>query len=152
MPPTTLTLTAGALELLDLPGDPDKPPLVLLHEGLGSVGLWRGFPERLAEATGRRTVAFSRYGHGQSDRPPKPRTPSFMHEEAREVLPALLSELGLEDPVLVGHSDGASIALIYAAEREVSAVVAIAPHVFVEEMCLVRDQASPGGLSRGRPA
>ena len=109
---------------------------MLLHEGLGSVGLWRGFPERLAGATGRRTVAFSRFGHGQSDPPPKPRTPSFMHEEAREVLPALLAELGIEDPVLVGHSDGASIALIYAAEHEVSAVVAIAPHVFVEDMCL----------------
>jgi pimeloyl-ACP methyl ester carboxylesterase/GNAT superfamily N-acetyltransferase len=136
VPPTALTLTTGTLELLDLLGDPDKPALVLLHEGLGSVGLWRGFPARLADATGRRTVAFSRYGHGQSDPPPRPRTPSFMHEEAREVLPALLSELGLEDPVLVGHSDGASIALIYAAEHEVSAVVAIAPHVFVEDMCL----------------
>ena len=109
---------------------------MLLHEGLGSVGLWRGFQERLADATGRRTVAFSRFGHGQSDPPPKPRTPSFMHEEAREVLPALLAELEIEDPVLVGHSDGASIALIYAAEHEVSAVVAIAPHVFVEDMCL----------------
>jgi len=137
VPPTALTLTTGTLELLDLPGDPGKPPLVLMHEGLGSVGLWRGFPERLADATGHRTIAFSRYGHGQSGPPPKPRTPSFMHEEAREVLPALLSELGLEDPVLVGHSDGASIALIYAAEHDVGAVVAIAPHVFVEEMCLV---------------
>ena len=136
MPPATLTLTAGTLELLDLPGESDKPALVLLHEGLGSVGLWRGFPERLADATGRRTIAFSRYGHGQSDPPPKPRTPSFMHEEAREVLPALISELGLEDPVLVGHSDGASIALIYAAEHEVGAVVAVAPHVFVEDICL----------------
>ena len=151
MPPATLTLTAGTLELLDLPGEADKPPLVLLHEGLGSVLLWRGFPERLADATGRRTVAFSRYGHGQSDPPPKPRTPAFMHEEAREVLPALFSELGLEDPVLVGHSDGASIALIYAAENAVSAVVAIAPHVFVEEMCLreirrARDTYATSGL------
>ncbi len=136
MPPTTITLAGGALEVLDLPGDPAKPPLVLLHEGLGSVGLWRGFPERLAEATGRRTVAFSRYGHGQSDSPPKPRTPAFMHEEALEVLPDLLTERGLEDPVLVGHSDGASIALIYAAHHPVHAVVAIAPHVFVETMCL----------------
>jgi pimeloyl-ACP methyl ester carboxylesterase len=127
----------GALEVLDLPGDRGEAPLVLLHEGLGSIRLWRGFPERLAAATGRRTVAFSRYGHGQSDPPPKPRTPAFMHEEAREVLPALLSELGIEDPVLVGHSDGASIALIYAAHHPVSAVVAIAPHVFVEEMSLV---------------
>ena len=98
MPSTTLTLPTGELELLDIPGDPDEPPLVLLHEGLGSVGLWRGFPERLAAATGRRTVAFSRYGHGQSDRPPKPRTPAFMHEEALEVLPSLFARLRHHGP------------------------------------------------------
>jgi pimeloyl-ACP methyl ester carboxylesterase/GNAT superfamily N-acetyltransferase len=137
VPSTTLSIAGGNLELLDIPGDPDKPPFVLLHEGLGSVGLWRGFPERLAAATGRRTVAFSRFGHGQSDPPPTPRTPSFMHEEAREVLPAVLEAIGLADfPVLVGHSDGASIALIYAADHPVHAVVAIAPHVFVEEICI----------------
>ena len=136
MPSTTLTLPTGELELVEIPGDPDEPALVLLHEGLGSAGLWRGFPERLAEATGRRTVAFSRFGHGQSDPPAKPRTPAFMHEEALEVLPELLARLGLTDPVLVGHSDGASIALIYAAHHAVAGVVAIAPHVFVEEVCL----------------
>ncbi|HUB03563.1 MAG TPA: alpha/beta fold hydrolase [Solirubrobacteraceae bacterium] len=136
MPPTDLTLAGGTLEVLDIAGDPDQPPLVLLHEGLGSVGLWRGFPERLADVTQRRTVAFSRYGHGQSDPPPRPRTPSFMHEEALEVLPELLAGLGIEEPILVGHSDGASIALIYAAHHPARAVVAIAPHVFVEDMCL----------------
>ena len=109
---------------------------MLLHEGLGSVGLWRSFPQDLAEATGRRTIAFSRYGHGQSDAPPKPRTPAFMHEEALEVLPELLNALGIEQPILIGHSDGASIALIHAAHHDVTAVVAIAPHVFVEDMCL----------------
>jgi len=136
VPSTTLTIAGGNLEFLDISGDPDKPPFVLLHEGLGSVGLWRGFPQRLAAATGRRTVAFSRFGHGQSDPPRTRRTPSFMHEEAREILPALLEDLGLDEPVLVGHSDGASIALIYAADHRVYAVVAIAPHVFVEEICL----------------
>ncbi len=109
---------------------------MLLHEGLGSVGLWRGFPERLAEGTGRRTVAFSRYGHGQSDPPPKPRTPTFMHEEALEILPELLAALHIDKPILVGHSDGASIALIYAAQHPVEAVVAMAPHVFVEDVCI----------------
>jgi len=109
---------------------------VLLHEGLGSVGLWRGFPERLAEATGRRTVAFSRYGHGRSDPPPTPRTPTFMHEEALEVLPAFLLALQIDKPILIGHSDGASIALIHAAHHPVVAVVAIAPHVFVEDVCI----------------
>jgi pimeloyl-ACP methyl ester carboxylesterase len=125
------------LELLDIPGtDPAAPTLVLLHEGLGSVRLWRGFPEALNAATQAHTVAFSRYGHGQSDPPAKPRTPKFMHEEALEVLPALLAELEIERPVLIGHSDGASIALIHAAHHSVEAVVAIAPHVFVEDMCL----------------
>jgi pimeloyl-ACP methyl ester carboxylesterase/GNAT superfamily N-acetyltransferase len=109
---------------------------VLLHEGLGSVGLWRGFPEQLATATGRRTIAFSRWGHGQSDPPPKRRTPAFMHEEALEVLPNVLAGLVIPTPVLIGHSDGASIALIYAAHHPAEAVVAIAPHVFVEGMCL----------------
>jgi pimeloyl-ACP methyl ester carboxylesterase/GNAT superfamily N-acetyltransferase len=107
-----------------------------MHEGLGSVGLWRGFPQRLAIATGRRTIAFSRYGHGQSDPPPKPRTPAFMHEEALEVLPELLTQLDIDRPILVGHSDGASIALIHAAHHRVEAVVAIAPHVFVEDICI----------------
>jgi pimeloyl-ACP methyl ester carboxylesterase/predicted GNAT family acetyltransferase len=136
VPSTILTLPTGNLELLELPGDPDRPALVLLHEGLGSVGLWRGFPERLADATGRRTIAFSRFGHGQSDPPRKPRTPAFMHEEALEVLPELLARLDVQEPILVGHSDGASIALIYAAHHAVAGVVAIAPHVFVEEKCL----------------
>jgi pimeloyl-ACP methyl ester carboxylesterase/GNAT superfamily N-acetyltransferase len=118
---------------------------LLLHEGLGSAGLWRGFPNQLATATGRRTVAFSRYGHGQSDPPRNRRTPSFMHEEALEVLPELIAAAGLDSPVLIGHSDGASIALIYAAHHPTRAVVAIAPHVFVEELCieeiaLVRDK------------
>jgi pimeloyl-ACP methyl ester carboxylesterase len=131
-----LALSGGEIELLDVPGEDGKPSLVLLHEGLGSVGLWRGFPERLATATNSRTIAFSRYGHGQSDAPPKPRTPTFMHEEALEVLPELVAKLGIHEPLLVGHSDGASIALIYAAQHPVTAVVAIAPHVFVEDMCL----------------
>jgi pimeloyl-ACP methyl ester carboxylesterase len=102
-------------------------------------------------ATGRRTVAFSRYGHGQSDPPAKPRTPAFMHEEALEVLPELLADLKLPTPVLVGHSDGASIALIYAAHHPVEAVVAIAPHVFVEDICIreieqARSAYEAGGL------
>jgi pimeloyl-ACP methyl ester carboxylesterase len=122
-----------------------------MHEGLGSVGLWRSFPYELASATGRRVVAFARYGHGKSDPPPKPRTPSFMHEEALKTLPELIEALELDGPVLVGHSDGASIALIYAAQHPARAVVAIAPHVFVETMCLreirrAREAYAEGGL------
>jgi pimeloyl-ACP methyl ester carboxylesterase len=132
------------VELRDIPGDPDNPALVLLHEGVGSVGLWRDFPDRLATATERRTLAFSRYGHGNSDPPPKPRTPEFMHEEALEVLPTLLNALQIEAPILIGHSDGASIALIHAAHHPVTAVVAIAPHVFVEDMCITEIRHARG--------
>ncbi len=137
----------GSLELLDLPGE--EPALLLMHEGLGSVGLWRSFPFELTEGSRRRVVAFSRYGHGASDPPPVARTPSFMHSEAREVVPELIAAMGLDDPVLVGHSDGASIALIYAAEHSCRGVVAIAPHVFVEEMCLAEIRAARDSFVRG---
>jgi pimeloyl-ACP methyl ester carboxylesterase len=133
---TPIKVAGRRLECLQVPGDPDLPALVFLHEGLGSVGLWRGFPEEVAQATGRRAVAFSRFGHGRSDPPRVPRTPRFMHEEALEVLPAVLEAVGAPDPLLVGHSDGASIALIHAAARPTSGLVLMAPHVFVEEITL----------------
>jgi pimeloyl-ACP methyl ester carboxylesterase len=96
--------------------------------------LWREFPGRLQEATGRRVIAFSRFGHGRSATPPKPRTPAFFAEEALEVLPALLPQLDAETPLLVGHSDGASIALIHAARHPVAGLALLAPHVVVEEV------------------
>jgi pimeloyl-ACP methyl ester carboxylesterase len=107
---------------------------VLLHEGLGAVGLWRGFPEALQAATGRRLIAFSRFGHGRSEPPPRPRTPAFFHEEALEVLPAVLAQLGAQHPILVGHSDGASIALIHAGRHPVAGIALLAPHVIVEDV------------------
>ena len=121
------------VEVADLPGDGERRALVLLHEGLGSVGLWRGFPRALQEATGRRVIAFSRFGHGRSDRPRAPRTPVFFHEEAHGVLPALLGQLDAPEPLLVGHSDGASIALVHAARHPVSGLALMAPHVVLEE-------------------
>jgi pimeloyl-ACP methyl ester carboxylesterase len=123
-----------AIEVVDLPGSDDRAPLVLLHEGLGSARLWRRFPEELQAATGRRVVAFSRFGHGRSEPPPRPRTPAFFHEEALEVLPELLKRLGAEDSILVGHSDGGSIALIHAGRHPVTALVLMAPHVVVEDV------------------
>lgn len=132
----TLDVAGGALELIDIPGDAATAPLLLMHGGLGSAALWGAFPAALAAASGRRTVAFSRHAHGWSARPPTRRTPRFMHEEARDVVPAVVAALELEEPILVGHSDGASIALIYAGERRARAVVAIAPHVFVEQVCV----------------
>jgi len=124
---------------------------VLLHEGLGSVGLWRDFPGRLNAATGRRVVAFSRFGHGRSEPPPRPRTPAFFHEEALEVLPDVLAQLDVREPVLVGHSDGASIALIHAAHHPVTGIALLAPHVIVEdvtvaEIRIARERYTQGGL------
>jgi pimeloyl-ACP methyl ester carboxylesterase len=115
---------------------PGMPPLVLLHEGLGSVAMWRDFPRALAERTGAEVVAYSRLGYGRSDRRDAPNGPEYMHEEALETLPALLDALAVAAPILVGHSDGASIALIHVGAdiRPVRGVVVMAPHVFVEDV------------------
>jgi pimeloyl-ACP methyl ester carboxylesterase len=113
----------------------DGGDIVMLHEGLGSVSMWRDFPERLARATGRRTLVYSRHGYGRSSPIEAPRTVDYMHEEARR-LPAILERLKVRRPILFGHSDGASIALIHGAEAasDVAGVVALAPHVKVEDM------------------
>jgi pimeloyl-ACP methyl ester carboxylesterase len=110
--------------------------LVMLHEGLGSVSMWRDFPERLAQATGCRTLVYSRHGYGGSSPLDAPRTVDYMHEEARIWLPAILARLEIRRPVLFGHSDGASIALIYAAgvKSEIAGIIALAPHVKVEDL------------------
>jgi pimeloyl-ACP methyl ester carboxylesterase len=125
-----------------------------LHEGLGSVDLWRGFPDDLRAATGRRVVAFSRSGHGRSEPPAAPRRPAFFHHEALRVLPDLCARLDVTEPVLVGHSDGASIALIHAAHHPVSGLVLLAPHVFVEQITVnaIREtrEAFVGGDLRER--
>jgi pimeloyl-ACP methyl ester carboxylesterase len=115
-----------------------KPVLVFLHEGLGSVALWKDFPERVAAATGCSGLVYSRYGYGRSDPLTEPRQVDYMHREALEVLPQVLDRLGVERPVLVGHSDGASIALIHAgtAKWPVRGLVAMAPHVFVEDIAI----------------
>lgn len=122
------------LETLDIPGDPARAALLLLHEGLGSVSMWRDFPQRLAARTGCRTVAYSREGFGRSSPRTRPYTARFMHEEAEETLPGLRARLGLDRAVLVGHSTGASIALLHAAfdPAGVAGVLAMAPLVFVE--------------------
>jgi pimeloyl-ACP methyl ester carboxylesterase len=133
----TVAVPGGRVEYEDVPGDPARPPLLFLHEGLGSVGLWRGFHRAVAEATGCRAVAYSRLGHGFSDPPPAPRGTGFMHEEAEIVVPALCAELGLHRPVLVGHSDGGSIALLHAAgPADIAGLVVMAPHVFAEPIGL----------------
>jgi pimeloyl-ACP methyl ester carboxylesterase len=132
----TVELPGGRVEYEDVPATRASAPLLFLHEGLGSVGLWRGFHRRIAAATGRRAVAYSRLGHGFSDLPAEKRMPRFMHDEAADGIPALCDALDLERPVLVGHSDGASIALLRAAAADVRGLVVLAPHVFVEELGL----------------
>jgi pimeloyl-ACP methyl ester carboxylesterase len=111
----------------------------MLHEGLGSAAMWKDFPQQLANATGARVIAYSRFGYGESEPVAAPYQALEMHEhEALEVLPVVLQELGIGKPVLFGHSDGASIALINAgsAPEPVAAVIALAPHVFVEDICI----------------
>jgi pimeloyl-ACP methyl ester carboxylesterase len=123
------------IEAVEIPGDEARAPIVLLHEGLGSVGLWRDFPARLAQGTGRRLIAFSRFGNGRSERRARSSSPlGFHHDEALEVLPAMLGELAVVEPLLVGHSDGASIALIHAGRHPVAGLALMAPHVFVEPL------------------
>jgi pimeloyl-ACP methyl ester carboxylesterase len=114
------------------------PTLVFLHEGLGSVAQWKDFPDRVAESLGLGALVYSRRGYGASDPVPAAARPvRFMHDEAYEVLPALLDAAKLDSVILVGHSDGASISLLFAAEdsgRRVRGVVALAPHLFVEDV------------------
>jgi len=119
---------------------PDAAPtIVMLHEGLGCVGLWGSFPEQLAAATGAGVFVYSRAGYGNSSPAKLPRTTSFMHEEACEVLPRVLDAIGFQRGLLFGHSDGASIATIYAGsvqDHRIRGLVLIAPHFFIEEMGL----------------
>jgi pimeloyl-ACP methyl ester carboxylesterase len=127
------------IEYAAIPGDAGAAgTLVFLHEGLGSVALWRDFPRKVATRLRAPALLYSRFGYGSSDGLTARRTPRFMHDEALGVLPALLDRLGIEQPILIGHSDGASIALIYAAasRRPVKGLVCLAPHVFVEPVCV----------------
>jgi pimeloyl-ACP methyl ester carboxylesterase len=126
----------------------EGPTLVFLHEGLGSVALWRDWPAQLCARLGCTGLVYSRQGYGQSDATPDVRGPSrtengqrhgrllpdYMHREALEVLPALLRTLDIAHPVLVGHSDGGTIALIHASQHPVAGCIVMAPHVMVEDI------------------
>ena len=132
--PARLLVEGHRLEVERLAGESDRgPTLVFLHEGLGCIALWRDFPRRLVAETGCGAVVFSRYGYGRSDPFGEPRTVRYMHDEAARSLPALLDRLAIEEPLLVGHSDGASIALLYASAHPVAGLALLAPHVFVED-------------------
>lgn len=131
-----VTVQGRRLEILRIAGrNPNAPELVFLHEGLGSVSHWKDFPARVAAATGSAVTVYSRYGSGQSDLLTEPRPVTYMHHEGLDVLPDLLAQLEIENPILIGHSDGASIAVIYAGSHDrVRGLVLLAPHVFVEDL------------------
>ncbi|MCK9258957.1 MAG: alpha/beta hydrolase [Azoarcus sp.] len=135
----TVCVGKTRLEYVRLPSSHPRegaPAIVFLHEGLGSVSMWRDFPQKVADATGCEAVVYSRAGYGRSDPAKLPREPGYMHDEGRAVLPALLAGLGLERPILFGHSDGASIALLCAGgtDTPLAGVIAMAPHVMVEDV------------------
>src|SRR6202166_2986288 len=119
------------------PAPDDAPTIVMLHEGLGSAGLWGDFPEKLQAATGSGVFVYSRAGYGASTKVALPRPLDYMHVEALDVLPKLLDQIGFRRGLLLGHSDGASIAAIYAGgvqDHRVRAVAMIAPHFVVEDI------------------
>lgn len=132
-------INGARLEVQRVPSPVGRPlaPIIFLHEGLGSVAMWRDWPAAVCAATGRGGVVYSRRGYGGSDPVPDVRgagrlTSDYMHREAFEVLPALLRECGVESPVLLGHSDGGTIALLHASRFPVEACIVMAPHVIVE--------------------
>jgi pimeloyl-ACP methyl ester carboxylesterase len=152
MPCMSMVNILGAqLEVQRMPGSAALAPIVFLHEGLGSVAMWRDFPAQVCATTGRAGLVYSRRGYGRSDGVPDVRSPAhlladgqragrlppdYMHQEAWTVLPALLATCGMDKPVLLGHSDGASIALLYASRYATTACIAMAPHLFVEDVSL----------------
>lgn len=142
MPPsgavqTSFPVIDGLPLEVHLSGPPDVPTLVFLHEGLGSAGLWRDFPAKLAGATGCAALVYSRAGYGQSGPVILPRPVTYLHHEALVVLPELLAHLNVQNHILIGHSDGGSIALINAggaARPGLLGVITEAAHVFNEPM------------------
>jgi pimeloyl-ACP methyl ester carboxylesterase len=132
---------------------PDTAPtIVMLHEGLGSVGLWGSFPDAIAAATGAGVFVFSRAGYGKSKPGAMPRSISFMHEEACTVLPRVLDAIGFQRGLLLGHSDGASIATIYAGsvqDHRVRGLVLIAPHFFIEDMGIAEIERARDAFNEG---
>ncbi|GAA4665181.1 alpha/beta fold hydrolase [Gordonia humi] len=126
---------AGPVEYVRHDGDPDLPTMVFLHEGLGSAGQWGALPLLLARATGAPALVYSRHGYGGSAGS-GPDGPDYLHREAFDTLPQILDALSIARPILIGHSDGASIAAIHASAHPVTSAVLIAPHIVVEQTTL----------------
>jgi pimeloyl-ACP methyl ester carboxylesterase len=147
-----LTTAAGVrLEYERLTGSGLAPTIVILHEGLGSISMWRDFPRQVAEATGHDVLVYSRQGYGWSAPLTAPRPVRFMHDEALIVLPEILDALEIRRPILLGHSDGGSIAIIHAggSGREVAGLVLLAPHVMVEDISVASIAAARVAYAQG---
>lgn len=135
------------------PAPDQAPTLVFLHEGLGSAGLWKDLPDRVAAATGMGVLMYSRHGYGASDRKPAPWPSTYLHDEALHWLPRVLDAAGIRRCVLIGHSDGGSIAAIAAASDavpQVEGVALLAPHVMVEPATLAGVQGAVDAYEGGR--
>ena len=153
---TMLELRDGRVEVLRASPPRENaraPTLIFLHEGLGSAGLWRDFPQRLVARTGCAALAYSRFSYGGSDPISLPRPLDYMHREALDVLPQIVERAGIGDHVLIGHSDGASIALIYAALAHATGlrgVVSEAAHVFCEAVTVAAIERARADFTSGR--
>jgi len=136
------------------PTPEDAPTLIFLHEGLGSISMWKEFPQKLSWQTGCGALVYSRCGYGKSEKCELPRPLNFMHEEGLEVLPEIIERYRIQQYILVGHSDGASIALIHAASDSADKLLGIvneAPHVFCESLTIssirkLRENFNSGNL------
>ncbi|MEP3844598.1 MAG: alpha/beta hydrolase [Paracoccaceae bacterium] len=149
----TLSIAGGALECASWgPAPNDAPTLVLLHEGLGCVKGWRDFPAALSEATGFGVFAYSRFGYGQSDPCVLPRPLDYMTREAVDVLPQVLDAIGFRRGLLVGHSDGATIAAEFGGavpDQRVRGHILMAPHFFCEDVSITAIKAAKAAFETG---
>ena len=147
------TLPDGRLEYVRYHAGSDRSPtLVFLHEGLGCVALWKDFPKRVAAITGCDTLVYSRFGYGGSDPVSLPRPLTYMHDEGLNVLPQLLNAASIRRAVLIGHSDGASIAIIHAGGEQdprIEGLVLMAPHVFNEPVCVASIEKARRDYGKG---
>jgi pimeloyl-ACP methyl ester carboxylesterase len=138
------------LEILRIAPERKAPTVVFLHEGLGSVAGWRDFPRSLCDRLAAPGLVYSRRGYGRSAQIDSPRAADYLHREAWDVLPALLAALRIERPFIVGHSDGGSIALLYAARFDPVAIAIMAPHVFVEDVTIEGIRAARAAWNEGK--
>ena len=149
---TTIDVGGRRLETARWDGDRAEPTIVMLHEGLGCIDLWRDTPEQIAARTGCPVFAYSRFGYGRSDAEPLPWPPTYMHTQALDVLPNLLDAADIGSAILLGHSDGGSIATIYAGARtdpRIKGIVLIAAHFFVEDLNIAAIERIAGDYKTG---